>query len=98
MVSLTTEHRATVRRIITHRLPGRDVRIFGSRARGDAKPYSDLDLVIYDDEPVDELALAEATEDFDESALPYHVDLAQWRDLPDSLRRAIAQDNVRLSP
>jgi predicted nucleotidyltransferase len=64
---------------------------------GDAKPYSDLDLVISDDESVAELALAEAAGDFYESALLHHVDLAHWRDLPVSLRRAVAQDNVRLS-
>lgn len=96
MPELTDTHRALVRRIVGHRLPGQEVRIFGSRARGDAKPWSDLDLAVCDDAPVPDLALAQARADFEESDLPFGVDLVPWSDLPATLRRAVRRDGKPL--
>ncbi len=89
MPELSPAQRELVRRILHHRMPERSVRIFGSRASGPAKPWSDLDLAILGNEPVDDLALAQARADFEESDLPFRVDLSLWRDLPDGLRQSI---------
>jgi type I restriction enzyme S subunit len=96
MTELNDAHLTLVRRIVTRRLPGREVRIFGSRARGDAKPWSDLDLTVLDETPISDLALAEARADFEESDLPFGVDLVPWSDLPDSLRRVVRREGKRL--
>jgi predicted nucleotidyltransferase len=96
MIDLTPEQQQLVRRILRHRLPTRQARIFGSRAQGTAKPWSDLDIVILGEPPVDNLALAEARADFEESNLPFRVDLTLWRDLPESLQQHIAQSGQPL--
>lgn len=69
---------ALVRRILTAWLPGREVRLFGSRARGTPKPYSDLDLVIMGDTPTDLSTLGQLQEAFASSDLPWRVDVVDW--------------------
>ena len=57
--------------------------MFGSRATGRARRYSDLDLAIDAGRrlTLDEIAgLAEA---FSDSDLPYKVDLADWHNIED---------------
>jgi predicted nucleotidyltransferase len=73
---MTPAERAIVAQILhTHLPPGTKTLIFGSRATGPAKPYSDLDIAIDAGRPLtlsESSALAEA---FTESDLPWKVDL-----------------------
>lgn len=54
---------------------GATVWCFGSRARGDNKPFSDVDLMIESSKNIDAL-LGKIKEDLEESYLPYKVDIA----------------------
>lgn len=89
MLDLTRPQLGLVQRILRQRFPGRQAYVFGSRAVGQAKPWSDLDLVILGEQPVDDLAVSQARADFEESDLPFRVDLALWRDLPSTMRQRI---------
>lgn len=89
MLDFTRPQLGLVRRILRQRFPGRQAYAFGSRAVGRAKPWSDLDLVILGEQPVDDLAAFQARAGFEESDLPFRVDLALWRDLPGSIRERI---------
>ena len=46
MIDLAPESLAIVRCLLAAQLPECEVRAFGSRVTGNAKPYSDLDLVL----------------------------------------------------
>lgn len=96
MPELSTNDRAVVKQILQRHLPDRKVHIFGSRAHGRAKPWSDLDLAIVDETPLGDLPLAEARADFEESDLPFQVDLVPLRDLPPSLKENILRHGVPL--
>ncbi|HEX7338818.1 MAG TPA: nucleotidyltransferase domain-containing protein [Rhodanobacteraceae bacterium] len=96
MIDLSEQHHQLVSRILHRRFPDRQARIFGSRANGSAKPWSDLDLVILGSQPVNDLALAEARADFEESDLPFRVDLNLWCDLPDSMQQTINRSSQAL--
>lgn len=79
-LSLTADELAQVQAILAaHLPPGVLVGVFGSRARGAAKPYSDLDLVLEGEGPLPLSLLAALAEAFDESALPWKVDLVDRR-------------------
>ncbi len=79
-LALGAEELAEVRAILAARLPqGIRVSVFGSRAGGTPKPWSDLDLVLEGDGPLGLGLLAELAEAFDESALPWKVDLIDRR-------------------
>jgi predicted nucleotidyltransferase len=69
---------------------------FGSRAHGPAKPFSDLDLVVMGEEGVPHFVRSAVLEAFDESDLPFRVDLVVWAEVPASLRDMIARTSVPL--
>ena len=78
MIDLEAKHLATVRGILLRHAPGLPVYVFGSRAKGRAKRFSDLDLAVVTDQPMDGSALARLHEAFDDSDLPIMVDLVDW--------------------
>jgi predicted nucleotidyltransferase len=74
--ALTSAERSTVRAILAAHLPAEfSAWVFGSRADGRAKPWSDLDLALEGPVPLPLAVLAELAEAFDESDLPWKVDL-----------------------
>jgi uncharacterized protein len=71
---------AEIRSILEAHLPSTvQVQVFGSRAGGRVKCYSDLDLVLEGEKVLPLSLVAELREAFDESALPYKVDLVDRR-------------------
>ena len=89
-LALTPDERATVRAILRRHLPsGARVEVFGSRAGGDPKPWSDLDLAIEAPEPLSLPLLAELTEAFAESPLPWKVDIVDRKTVSEAFGRII---------
>jgi predicted nucleotidyltransferase len=86
-----------VREIVARHLAEREVRVIGSRVSGDAKPFSDLDLVVMGDSPMTLATLADLRDAFDESALPFAVDLVDWATASDGFRRVIETRSVPLA-
>ena len=84
--------------ILRGHVPGRPVWAFGSRATGNAKPYSDLDLAIITDTPLPLSALAGLAEAFSESDLPWRIDVVDWSTTSEAFRKIIARDKVVLQP
>ena len=81
-----------IREILSRCLPDREVCVMGSRVNGNAKPFSDLDLVVMGDRPLDLTTLADLREALDESALPFAVDLIEWATASEGFRRVIAAE------
>ncbi len=75
-IDLTPEHRAQVLDIIRRRLPDARIWVYGSRAKGRARRYSDLDLMLDGHgKTIPARVMGDLDEDFDESNLPIIVDL-----------------------
>ncbi|WP_416191538.1 nucleotidyltransferase family protein [Neisseria sp. CCUG12390] len=70
-----------MREILQRHFPEYAVWVFGSRVKGTARPYSDLDLGVMSDKPLPLRRMASAEEDFSRSDLPYRVDLLDWSGL-----------------
>ncbi len=83
-----------IRAILRAHVPDCTVWVFGSRATGRAKQYSDLDLVICGDKPLGIDSAAQLAEAFAESDLPYKVDIVDWARTSESFRKAIERDRV----
>lgn len=63
---------------------------FGSRVHGRGlKPFSDLDLVLKSEKVLGTSYCQKLAEAFEESDLPFRVDVAEWSNLPDWLRTGI---------
>ncbi len=93
-VQLSASDWQEVQRILSQELPHTEIWAFGSRARRSAKPYSDLDLAIVQEQPLSLETLANLSDALEASDLTIRVDVVDWATISESFRRAIAQDKV----
>lgn len=92
-IDITTEQRKTILALLARHLPNTSVWVYGSRVKWTSSPKSDLDLVVF--------ARSEQTgrvstlrEAFEESNLPFRVDLFVWDDVPEQFRKQIEAERV----
>jgi predicted nucleotidyltransferase len=85
-----------VREILRRHLPGREVWAFGSRVKGKARTFSDLDLAVLGDQPLALSTRADLAEDFSESDLPYKVDIVDWATTSERFREIIRAEYLVL--
>ena len=95
-IDITTEDRKTVLTLLQRHLPGTAAWVYGSRVKWTSRPQSDLDLVVFAT-PKQRRQVGDLREAFEESNLPFRVDLFVWEDLPDSFRRRIEAEHVLLA-
>lgn len=88
---VTDNDLAIVREILQKYVPTYEVWAFGSRANGNVKPYSDLDLAVITAEPLDLQTYADLVDAFSESDLPWKVDIVDWSTTSDNFRQIILQ-------
>jgi len=81
-------------RILRAYIPNYPVWAFGSRAKGTAKTYSDLDLSIITRQPLSLSAMAELREAFDEADLSIRIDIVDWAATSETFRNIIERDKV----
>ena len=87
-IDVTAEQRRTVLALLDRHLPDTAVWACGSRVKGTSRPASDLDLVVF--ARSDQSAqVAELREAFEESSLPFPVDLFVWDETPEVFRKRI---------
>lgn len=100
MIDLTLPQLTTVREILSRFVPACDVRAFGSRVAGGARTYSDLDLAIYAPGPLDFDTLWRLQEAFEDSELPFRVDIVDAHTLTPEFRGAMEAQSapVRTQP
>ncbi len=96
LIDARPDHLEIIRAILCSHVPARKVWAFGSRVTWTAKTYSDLDLVILGNEPLDLGVLASLKEDFSESDLPWKVDVVDWASISESFRKIIKKNKVEL--
>ena len=94
---MSAQELALVNALVAEWLPASEVRLFGSRARGTPKPYSDLDLVIMGDTPTPLSTLGQLQEAFACSDLPWRVDVVDWANTAPEFQRHIQADSVSLA-
>ncbi len=94
LIDARPDHLEIIRAIMHRHVPERKVWAFGSRVTWTAKAYSDLDLVVLGDEPLDLGVLASLKEDFSESDLPWKVDVVDWASTSESFRKIIRKNKV----
>lgn len=94
-LALDDDHRKIAQDILSaHLPPGFAVRVFGSRAKGAPKRYSDLDLSLTGQRPLTLAELADLIDAFSESDLPFKVDIVEWRSASLGLQAIIDRDGV----
>lgn len=92
------EHKEIVRKILKQHLdPNINVWVFGSRAVGTPKPYSDLDLALESNVPINNQLFIDLEHAFEESILPWRVDIINIKDVNENFRKIIERDKVEFT-
>jgi predicted nucleotidyltransferase len=96
-LDIRDEHTAILRKVLRRHLPA-EARafVFGSRAHGGARQYSDLDLALEWNQPLGLKLIGEIAEALSESDLPFKVDIVDLSTLDPAFRSRIAADCVKL--
>ncbi len=93
-IALAPSDWAELLRILREQVPDLEVWAFGSRVKGSAKPYSDLDLALITTHPLTLHQLADIGEAFSQSDLPIKVDLLDWAAASPGFRAIVERDKV----
>ena len=89
MIDLEPDHVEIVSRILAEHVPDCEVRAFGSRVAGSAREYSDLDLAVVGEGPLELRVISRLNEAFEESSLPMQVDVLDWYSIPGKFEKEI---------
>ena len=96
-IDLRPDHRKTVEDILRDRLPdGVQVWVFGSRADWTSKDSSDLDLALEGDGPLDTGMVMALELAFEESLLPFRVDVVDLARVDERFRDNVVNGRIAL--
>ncbi|MDR1452716.1 MAG: nucleotidyltransferase domain-containing protein [Candidatus Margulisbacteria bacterium] len=98
-ITIEENHLLLIRKILANS-DFRDaaVYIFGSRATGKARQYSDLDIAVDNfGQPLPPRTLLRLSIDFDNSLLPYKVDVVDLNNISPEFQSIIKKDLVRFN-
>ena len=93
---LSAPQATLVRQLLDRVLPGAQVAIFGSRATGRARPFSDLDLLLIDPPRLTWAQRADLRDAFEASTLPFSVDVVEIDGLAEGMRQRVLAEALRL--
>jgi predicted nucleotidyltransferase len=97
-IDLPLDHRRLVLNVLRANLPQSSrAWVFGSRASGRARRYSDLDLAIDAGRQLTLDEIAQLSEAFSDSDLPYRVDLVDWHNVHGRWQQMILAERVPLT-
>lgn len=94
-IDISPAQLAEITDLFQQHLPGNEVWAYGSRIKGNSCPASDLDLVVFVT-PEQSAALFELKEAFEESYLPFRIDLFVWDELPEQFKNNIRRQHAVL--
>ncbi len=89
MIKVSREHLETIERILAEFASGCEVRAFGSRINDTAKDHSDLDLAVVASDKMKRRTKMLLKEAFEESDLPFRVDVVDYNAISDEFRTII---------
>ena len=95
-VSLALKHRDMVQEIVEQVAPDASVWVFGSRATGHCRPYSDLDLLLDRPEHLSWRQRTSLIDAFEASELPFRVDVVEAWEIPSTMRERIERERQAL--
>ena len=94
-IDLTIEQHKEVLTLLNKYIPNTDVWAYGSRVKFTSRPASDLDMVAFST-PEQKMDIYNLKEAFEESDLPFRVDLFVWDEIPEQFKNNITNEHVIL--
>ncbi|GHV85651.1 hypothetical protein AGMMS50230_12590 [Spirochaetia bacterium] len=91
MICVSEADFKTIQEIIARYAAGCEVHAFGSRYKWTSNDYSDLDLAFVGDKKLSLARIGKIREAFEESALPFRVDVLDWNGISKEFQAIINQ-------
>ncbi len=91
-INLTQSQLDTILQLLHQYVPNKLVWAYGSRVKKTSTPTSDLDIVVFMDEK-DSLPIYHLKMAFQESFLPFRVDVFVWNDVPVSFHENMIKNH-----
>ena len=91
MINVSDEQMKIITDIIKKHVSNCKVRAFGSRYKRTNKEYSDLDIAVVGEKKQELKALTDLREAFEESDLPFRVDVLDWHEISPEFRNVIEE-------
>ena len=96
-IQISEEHLKKIKTILRHYFPTSQIWLFGSRVTGNAKKYSDLDVLIKTTEHTHATsAFIELKHAFDNSDLPFQIDIVDWDKASTEFREMVLKEAIIL--
>lgn len=89
MIDIKPQELTIIKQILTQYVPGTEARVFGSRVQGRAKKFSDIDIALVGEEKLPPLTMALLRQAFEESDLPFRVDILDWLSISAEFKKVI---------
>ena len=94
-IDVTPEQLQIISTLLELHVPDVSVWVYGSRINGTARSSSDLDMVVFT-KPEQWLSVSNLREAFDDSDLPFRIDLFVWAEVPEQFHAKIKANYVVL--
>jgi len=94
MIDLEKQDLDEIKALLRYHVPDCEIRAYGSRVKGTARKYSDLDLVVVGDKSLDLRKIDSLKDAFSGSNLPIMVDIQDWYHISESFRKLIEEKYV----
>ena len=96
MLNIDEKYLKIIKDILKKYVPENEVRVFGSRLTDKAKSYSDIDIAIVGKSKIDRQTMIRLKEEFENSDIPFRVDVLDWHRISDSFKKIIEKEYVIL--
>ena len=92
---ISQEQQNLITKLIKSQLPNAKLIAFGSRIRGNAKKYSDLDLCIQSDNQIAISDLEKIGEALSATDIPFKIDICDWHAIDEEFRSHITSYGIK---
>jgi len=83
--------------ILSKNIPNSAYYIFGSRAKGNYKEYSDIDIAVKSSDKIPSDTMSKVMLEFENSTLPYEVDVVDLDSIKPDFKNLIIDSLVKLN-
>mgnify|MGYP000489054999 CR=1 FL=1 len=95
MIDLDIKYINFIKKDISKYLSNFEIYLFGSRAKGTARKYSDIDIAILSDELTSDIKL-KLEANFENSTLPYKIDIIDLKTISHEFKDLIKDSLIKI--
>ncbi|HBY05735.1 MAG: hypothetical protein UV38_C0001G0070 [candidate division TM6 bacterium GW2011_GWE2_42_60] len=92
--TLNKETKRKIVGILTVLFPEAKIYLFGSRAKGKARPFSDIDIALDAGEKIELARIGEARDMFKESNIPFSFDFVDLQSVSQEFRDVVLKEGI----